>query len=238
MTAHRLTHWKDAIPPQDIARFSDGETALHRAPTFGERPALIIVDMTRAFVDDAYPTGCSEAGEPAVRSIARLLAAAREQDLPVVFTKCFADPEYRPVRRQTGRWKMDVAQPTDPMLPSGDVIVDELAPRPGEIVIHKQLKPSAFFGTTLAADLIAESVDTVIVTGMTTSGCVRATAVDAFQFNFNVTLVEEACGDRSHISHCVTLFDLHMKYADVVTEHDAHRFLSSVRPAVATAAVR
>jgi nicotinamidase-related amidase len=96
-----------------------------------------------------------------------------------------------------------------------------LRPLPDEIVIYKQHKPSAFFGTTLASDLLYDGVDTVVLAGMTTSGCVRATAMDAFQFNFHVVVVDAACADRSQISHAVTLFDLHMKYVDVVGQDEA-----------------
>ena len=85
----------------------------------------------------------------------------------------------------------------------------------GEVIIPK-LRPSGFFGTSLADMLIYHQVDTVIVTGMTTSGCVRATAVDAFSYNFRVVVPEECSGDRAVVSHKVSLFDMHMKYADVV----------------------
>ncbi len=100
--------------------------------------------------------------------------------------------------------------------PPGDVIVDELTPHEGEVVIDKGTKPSAFFGTPLASYLINCGSDTVIVCGMTTSGCVRATVLDAYQFNFSVMVPFECCGDRSQTSHKVSLFDMHMKYADVV----------------------
>ena len=117
----------------------------------------------------------------------------------------------------------------------GDVIVDDLAPRPGETVIHKQFKPSAFFGTPLASMLIAQRVDTTIVTGMTTSGCVRATVLDAFEHNFHAIVPHEACADRSQISHKVNLFDLHMKYADVVSVDETLDYLERIAAGTAAA---
>lgn len=218
--------WLDLIPPEDVESFAGGYDAIDRPLEVTGRPALLVVDMTRAFVDDSYPTGWGKTGWPAVQVTAKLLAAARENSVPVYFTKAFGDPVQLPIRGQNGRWKP--SQDTSPVagLPPGDVIVDQLRPLPDEIVIYKQRKPSAFFGTTLAADLIFEDVDTVILTGMTTSGCVRATALDAFQFNFHVFVVDAACADRSQISHAVALFDLHMKYADVIDPQAALTLLS------------
>jgi maleamate amidohydrolase len=113
--------------------------------------------------------------------------------------------------------------------------VPALAPAEGEIVINKGGKPSGFFGTALASYLIDAGADTVIVTGMTTSGCVRATVLDAFQYNFNVVVPFECAADRSQISHRVSLFDLHMKYADVVSLGETVDYLESTRAALAVA---
>jgi nicotinamidase-related amidase len=227
--------WLQAIPCEDVESFAGGYDTIDRPITHGERPALVIVDMTRAFVDSAYPTGWGETGWPAARGCARLLAGAREAGAPVYFTKAFPDPAHVPIRGQNGRWKPSQDTSAVPGLPPGDEIVDELRPLPDEIVIHKQRKPSAFFGTPLAADLLADGVDTVVLAGMTTSGCVRATAIDAFQLNFHVLVVDEGCADRSQISHSVTLFDLHMKYADVIGTDDALRVLGAPAPAHAEA---
>ena len=117
----------------------------------------------------------------------------------------------------------------DPDLPPGDVIVDELAPKPDEMVVCQHHKPSGFFGTELAALLVYDKVDTVVITGLTTSGCVRATAVDAFQYNFDVVIPFECVADRSQISHKVNLLDLHMKYADVAPLDDVIGWLKSLQ---------
>ncbi len=213
--------WRDAIPADDIARYlaaGYGDTFSgdeFRAISAGTSPALIVVDMTLAFVDGRWPTGCGDTGGPAVEANARLLAEMRRLGRPVYFTKMYEDPAHVPAPAQKGRWKTVGRRLPDADLPPGDVIVDELAPEPDELVICKSHKPSGFFGTELAALLVYDKVDTVVVTGLTTSGCVRATAVDAFQYNFDVVIPFECVADRSQISHKVNLLDLHMKYADV-----------------------
>lgn len=221
--------WLQAIPREDVEAFHGGYESIERPLEVGDRPALVIVDMTLAFVDDAYPTGWSATGWPCVRANASLLRSARGGGVPVYFTKSFAEADHRRVRGQHGRWRS--SQTVDPATEtqSGDTIVEELTPTPEEIVIHKQAAPSAFFGTPLAANLIYDGVDTVVVTGMTTSGCVRATVLDAFQLNFHVVVVDTACADRSQISHAVTLFDLHMKYADVINEQEGIELLGRSR---------
>ena len=221
--------WDDVIPAEDIASFAGGSAAIDRPLEAGERPALLIVDMTRHFVDSAYPTGWSPTGYPARDANVRLLDAARNVGIPIYFTKMHPDPEHAPTEAERGRWKASQTRQPDPQLPPGDVIVDELAPRPGEVVIHKHFKPSGFFATPLASMLAGQQVDTVIVTGMTTSGCVRATALDAFEHDIYVVIPHEACADRSQISHKVNLFDLHMKYADVVSVDETIDYLQGVR---------
>ena len=227
--------WNDAIPPDDIGRylaagygdsFSGDE---FRAISAGTSPALIVVDMTLAFVDGRWPTGHSQTGWPAVDANARLLAEVRRLGYPVYFTKMYEDPTHSAAPSQKGRWKTVGRRLPDPDLPPGDVIVDELAPKPGELVVCKHHKPSGFFGTELAALLVYDKVDTVVVTGMTTSGCVRATAVDAFQYNFDVVIPFECVADRSQISHKVNLLDLHMKYADVAPLDHVIDWLNSLQ---------
>ncbi len=219
--------WGDVIPAEDINSFAGGEATIEREMETGDRPALIIVDMTYGFVDSRYPTGWSPSGQPAVKANAALLYAARAAGVPVAFTKMFADPAHAPTPGEVGRWKPSQRAPVSEGLPPSDVIVPELEPWTGELVVHKGYKPSGFFGTQLISWLIHQHVDTVLVTGMSTSGCVRATALDAFQYNLHVVIPAEACADRSQISHKVSLFDLHMKYADVVTVERACRYLAA-----------
>jgi nicotinamidase-related amidase len=108
------------------------------------------------------------------------------------------------------------------------VIIEPLAPLSTEIVIYKGGKPSGFSGTPLASYMIYERCDTAIVTGMTTSGCVRATLLDAFQANFHCLIPYECVADRSQISHKVNLFDMHMKYADVVSLEETVDYLEKL----------
>lgn len=225
--------WEGAIPEEDMARYRASGYGSHaRAIDAGSRPCLIVVDMTRAFVDSAYPTGNSETGWPAVEANERLLDVARGLGVPVYFTKMYEDPEHVATAAQKGRWKTSGRRAEDPSLPPGDVIVDQLTPRPGEHVICKHHKPSGFFGTELASLLLYEGVDTAVVTGMTTSGCVRATAVDAFQHNLHVVIPFECVADRSQISHKVNLLDLHMKYADVASLDDVVDYLRTATGAM------
>ena len=227
--------WADAIPSDDLARYQAagyGDTiggTEFRAISAGTVPALIVVDMTLAFIDGRWPTGCPDTGWPAVAATARLLEEVRGLGLPVYFTKLYEDPSHVPAPGQKGRWKTVGRRPPDPGLPPGDVIVDELAPEPGEMVVCKHHKPSGFFGTELAALLVYDKVDTVVVTGLTTSGCVRATVMDAFQYNFDVVIPFECVADRSQISHKVNLLDMHMKYADVAPLAEVLTWLNSLQ---------
>src|SRR5262249_9213628 len=156
------------------------------------------------------PTGNSRHGRPTVAAIGRLLAVAREVAVPVLFTTYSA----RDFAFGWARWKGSALG--DPLMRSDAAfeIVPELGPRPGERVIVKTM-PSGFFGTPLASLLTFLQVDTCIVTGMVTSGCVRATVVDAFSHNHRVVVPEECVADRGELTHKVNLFDIHMKYGDV-----------------------
>lgn len=221
--------WADVVPASDVESFSGGAANLDRPLQAGDHPALVLVDMTRAFVDSRYPTGWSPTGVPAVAAARQLLHAARDTGIPIFFTTSRAGMQRTSTDPEIGRWKSSQNQPADPDLPPGDVVVEDLEPLPGEIVIDKGYKTSAFFGTPLVSYLIYEGIDTTIIAGMTTSGCVRATTVDAFQYNFHVVVPHESTADRSQISHKVTLFDLHMKYADVVPTEIVLDYLARLR---------
>ena len=216
--------WEGIMPPEDVAAFGRGFDRQFRPMSAGTKPALIIVDMTRAFVDSTYPSGFSPTGYPAVNANTVLLDVARSAGLPIFFTKAFADENYEATPAERGRWKSLGAahEPLPGGTPPGDVIVDELQLSAGEVVIYKSRKPSGFSRTPLASYMVQEGCDTAIATGMTTSGCVRATLLDAFLYNFNCIvpfeIVPFACsGDRSQLSHKVNLFDLHVKHADVIS---------------------
>jgi len=180
----------------------------------GRRPALLVVDFSVGYVDDNSTMGCAATGLPAVAATARLLSACRAAAIPVFYTK----PSVWFNDREAGRW-LDKLGAYD-KIPLDQValmkeIVPDLAPVAGEPVISKY-KPSAFFGTTLISMLVDAGADSVIVTGMTTSGCIRATVVDAFSYNLRVIIPAECVADRADGPHQANLFDMDMKYADVV----------------------
>ena len=213
--------WDDVIPREEQELYERGGWGGRVG--FGRRPALLVVDMYTAFVDPAYPFS-SPSAPPTVRAIQTVLAAARAAECPVIFSR--ARPRSIPAER--GRWK--TAGTSRPIMadPAAYEIVPELQPLAHESVIVKTA-PSAFFGTDLVSYLIYHGVDTVIVTGTVTSGCVRDTALDAFNFNYRVIVPVECVCDRGITSHKVTLFDIHMKYGDVVPMAEVLDYLRTVR---------
>lgn len=182
---------------------------------FGQRPVLLIVDVVMAYLKPASPLYAGV--EAALASNERLAAAARQAGVPVIFTNVVYEPDgadggmfFRkvPALRAFTRGSPDGAFP------------DTLQPSANEIVISKQY-PSAFFGTSLASTLHAMRVDTVMITGFSTSGCVRATALDALCHGFAPFVIREACGDRDDRPHEQNLFDMAAKMAEVVSEREA-----------------
>jgi nicotinamidase-related amidase len=174
----------------------------------GARSALLVVDVCRAYLEPASPLYAGV--EDAFASVTRLVRAARAAGVPVVWTRVRYDPAAQLVFHRK--------------VPSLSVFATELGDFPANLqpaatepVVVKD-HASAFFGTTLAADLRADGVDTVVVAGFSTSGCVRASALDALQHDFVPLVVRQACGDRDPRPHAATLFDLDQKYADVVDE--------------------
>jgi maleamate amidohydrolase len=182
---------------------------------WGERPAVVAVDICRAYVE---PTSPLYAGvEAAVESATRVVDAARAAKVPVVFTRV----EFQPGGADGGVFFRKVGALR--CFERGNPLADWCTtprPRADETVVTKQYA-SAFFGTSLASTLRSMSVDTVVVIGLSTSGCVRATALDALQHGFIPIVVADACGDRDPRPHEANLFDLAAKYADVMTEADA-----------------
>jgi maleamate amidohydrolase len=183
----------------------------HGRAGFGKRPALIVVDMSVGFTDPTSPLHCDLG--PVVEAIERLLAVVRAARLPVVYTTVAFD--------EAGKEKARVFIDKVPALLTLEAgsrwveIDPRLAPQPGEPVLTK-LFASAFFGTTLASLLMVQQCDGVIVTGASTSGCVRATAVDALQYGYRVVVPREAVGDRNPAAHQANLYDIDAKYGDVL----------------------
>ena len=226
--------WDDVVPERDRVVFA--EAGYGKTGGFGQRPALIVVDVTYDFCGDKaepildsiqkFRNSCGEAAWEAMPHLQHVIAAARDKGVPVVYTHALP----RPNAVHAGGWARKnarVMEPTEISQRIGNDIVAEIAPEPGDIVIQKD-KPSAFFGTPLLSYLVALGCDSVIVTGVSTSGCVRGTVIDAFSNNFAVSVVEECCFDRLIVSHKINLFDMHGKYADVVSTDEAVRYLAGL----------
>ena len=214
--------WDDVIPEAERQIYAKGGTGEARVG-MGEQPAIIVVDMTYGFVDSAFPLGHSVTGYPAVEAIRRLLEHARLLGIPVFYSRSKSGA----TTCERGRWKGGGAIAHPGMLdPKANTIVADIAPQPGDIVIAKTW-PSVFFGTDLPSYLCYHRVDTLIVTGMVTSGCVRGTAIDAFSYNLRVIIPEECVADRGQTSHKVALFEIHMKYGDVLPLHQVMAELHS-----------
>jgi maleamate amidohydrolase len=196
----------------------------------GERPAVIVVDMSVGFTDPASPLACDLEG--VVEVIARILVAARAACVPVVYTTV----AYTEADRRTARAFIDKV-PALLALEAGSRFVEidpRLAPAPGEPILTK-LFASAFHGTPLATLLASEGCDSVIVTGASTSGCVRATVVDALQHGYRTLVPREAVGDRNAAAHEANLYDIDAKYGDVVsveevTDHLRASLVEAGRP--------
>jgi nicotinamidase-related amidase len=193
---------------------------------FGKRPALLVIDVSWGFAGDKpepilesikrWSNSCGEDSWPAIEVIGELAEAFRAKGLPVIYTT----GKTRSDGWDVGSWAWKNSR-TAESLPRPETnldaneIVSAIAPEPQDVVIYKQ-KPSGFFGTNMASYLTLLGCDSVIVTGTTTSGCVRATVLDAFSLNYRIAVVEDGCFDRSQASHAVNLCDMHAKYADVV----------------------
>ncbi len=205
---------------------------------FGARPAVLVIDATYAFCGDEplpveeaakrWRTACGEEAWQAVSVIGGILRAARGRGVPVIYTTHKRRPDGWD--RGGGHWKnVRGKEDIEPHRHARDrdAIVDAIAPESRDIDVNKS-KPSAFFGTPLMSTLTLLQVDQVIITGGTTSGCVRATAVDAYSNNLRVVVVEDAVFDRCQASHAVNLFDMHSKYADVRPSADVISYLEEL----------
>lgn len=189
---------------------------------FGRKPVLLMIDFVEAYFDPACELYADV--DEVLASALRVRDAARQAGIPVIYTNVV----YHPSGANGGRFFQKVA-PLKHFIqgnaygkwPKG------LEPGADELVISKQY-PSAFFATSLAATLTAQGIDTVILTGLTTSGCIRASCVDAMSYGFIPLVVEQACGDRHDAPHKANLFDMNAKYADVIDETKTLEYLSSL----------
>jgi maleamate amidohydrolase len=247
--------WDKFLTERDKAVFSAGGFGARMG--FGKRPAILVVDVNYAFCGDKpepilesikrWPTSCGEEAWEGVRVIKRLIEAVRAKGLPVIYTT----NKKRPDMWDNGSWSWKNTRQNERLRTltnlDPNAIVDEIAPGPRDILIQKQ-KPSAFYATPLQSYLTLLGCDSLLVAGATTSGCVRASVLDAFSSNYRVTILEDACFDRSQASHAVSLCDMHAKYADIVESAEVIEFILTLpagmfdlpagEPAMQTAASR
>lgn len=207
----KIDKWKGYIPDEELEAYRKG--AFGRKIGFGSRPALLNIDTTNMFVDPAFPQ-CGRVMPELTEALIVITQLFRELELPIYYSR--RDDRRHPVQR--GIWNLKLGNAEEFIYsydPSADEWPDAYAPRDGvDLVVFKN-KPSCFFETPLESWLRYDGIDTLIIVGISTSGCVRASVVDAFCHNFRVVIPEEAVGDRSLTAHRANLFDMDMKSADV-----------------------
>ena len=214
----------------EAARQIYAKARLGESITMGSRPAVLVVDFSCGFTDPECALGSDLTAQ--VEATSRLLDAAREKELPVFFTTIGFEPSLK----DGGLWLQKVPSLGDLQLGGHWVEIDpRLAARPDETVIVKK-GASAFFGTNLAAILISQRIDSIVLCGATTSGCIRATAIDLLQYGYPTLVPRECVGDRAQAPHDANLFDIQAKYADVVALEEALAYVESVPTALSVPA--
>ncbi len=213
--------WKDIVTPEILETY----TPYHRETYVGQRPALLAIDLYNIVYEGGlkephelvktHKASCGVYAHNAIKPTQELFALARSLKIPIFYTTTETRKEVNP---EKGRVAADAYE-----------IRAEFKPQAGDIIIYKE-RASGFFGTPLVAHLTQKGIDSLIVCGESTSGCVRASSVDAYSLGYHVSIVEECVFDRSPLSHKVNLFDLHHKYADVMTLDETRESLKRERP--------
>lgn len=217
--------WEKFLTPQDSAVLR--ASGFGSAAGFGSKPALLIIDVSYGYTGEKpepilesikkWRGSCGADAWLAVAVIKKIAEAFRNRRLPVIYTTEYSRSDGWDI----GSWAWKNPRSTERPDPRFDPnqIIAELAPQPQDLVVLKQ-KPSGFFGSSLLSYLVLLGCDSVVVTGTATSGCVRATVIDAFSNNLRVSVVEDGCFDRIQASHALSLCDIHAKYGDVVSSND------------------
>jgi maleamate amidohydrolase len=229
-----MNPWDKIIPQHELEVYRAAGFGRHTG--LGKRPALVIIDVQyrtvgtqpRPFMEaiKEFPTACGQVGWDAVHHIVRVLKFFRSQGWPVLY------PYVSPKETFDKGRLADKVPALMTVATRGYDFVVEIAPETNDVLLPKK-HPSAFFGTPLVSYLIERGVDTLVVTGCTTSGCVRGTVVDGFAYNFHILVPYECVYDRSQVSHAVNLFDMSEKYADVMSTDAALVALQSINRAAA-----
>ncbi|HWO40647.1 MAG TPA: isochorismatase family protein [Candidatus Eisenbacteria bacterium] len=221
--------WKDIVTPEILQTY----TPYHRETYIGQRPALLAIDLYNLVYEGGpkYPhelvndhkSSCGIYAYNAIKPTQALFELCRSLRIPIFYTTTETRKEVNPdAVYATNRQRVQID-------PKAFEIREEFKPQPGDVVIYKE-RASGFFGTPLVAHLTQRGIDSLIVCGESTSGCVRASCVDAYSHGYHVSIVEECVFDRSILSHKVNLFDLHHKYADVMTLEEVRENLKKERP--------
>jgi nicotinamidase-related amidase len=228
--------WDTYLSERDKALFPF--VGFGRRAGYGRRPVILVVDVSYSFTGDRpadsifdsvarWPNSCGAEAWDGVANIGKLLEVARKKRLPIFYTTGSS----RPVAGEfgLGRWADKMERQSEELrnLELGNRIVEEIAPRETDLVIEKE-KPSAFFGTLFSSYLTDLGADSIITCGATTSGCVRSSVIDGFSYNYRMVVVEEATFDRGEASHWISLFDMHMKYADVVSLDEVLEYIEDL----------
>jgi len=202
---------------------------LGQSITLGSRPAVLVVDFSRGFTDPECTMGSDLTSE--VEATTRVLAAAREKGLPVIFTTIGFEPNLK----DGSLWLQKAPGLADLQVGGKWVDIDPRLERAEDEVVILKKGASAFFGTNLPSVLVSQGVDTIVLCGATTSGCIRATAVDLLQYGYPTLVPRECVGDRAQGPHEANLIDIQAKYADVVPVEDALSYLEGVGDRVGAA---
>lgn len=220
--------WKDVVSEETLGIYK-----YYRRETYiGHRPALLAIDLYNLVFEGGplpvhkvvkeFPSSCGVYAWDAVRPIQELFSITRSRGLPIIYTtnaskkECYSRRIYA-TQRQIGE-KDNLAYE----------IKEEFKPDPKDLIIFKE-RASAFFGTPLIAYLVQQNIDTLIICGETTSGCVRGSTIDGYSYGFHPVVVEECCFDRSLLSHKINLFDMHHKYADVMHLKEVKTHLQGIK---------
>ena len=196
---------------------------LGQSVTLGSRPAVLVVDFSRGFTDPECTMGSDLTDE--VEATTRVLAAAREKGLPIIFTTIGFESNLK----DGSLWLQKAPGLAELQVGGKWVEIDPRLERQEDEVVILKKGASAFFGTNLPSILVSQNVDTIVLCGATTSGCIRATAVDLLQYGYPTLVPRECVGDRAKGPHEANLVDIQAKYADVVTVEDALSYLESVK---------
>lgn len=204
--------WRDVVS-QDMLRHYEG---YRRQTRVGPRPALLLIDLYKLVyqggnrpvleISDKYPLACGEYAWQAIEPTKRLIATARRAGVPVIYLTRHLDTKGVFSTMRAKRQKKD---------PDAYDIWPDFAPEPDDLIVYKE-RASAFFATPLTVHLRHMKVESLVICGESTSGCVRASVVDGFMHGFHVSIVEECTYDRNPLLHKINLFDMHHKYADVM----------------------